>query len=751
MTTGATGSVPTVGTTTDADRPADEPRGPAAGRVERAREPRRLDPGTGAIPVIDPGAGTGLVARLRRKLTRVVRRWQRSLGLRVSLLTMGGLTLAFAVLALVVSWQIREGFYTERVDEVLTDAAFRTARAQESFDASTATTSQEIQRVATGAVEQQVIGITSGPVGAMLMRSPGQPTAPFSEPTTSIALRELVTTEMRQAVDGGEQYWQSVALPVAGGGTDPGVVVGQSVTLPGADRYQYYLVYSLQGEESTIRIALQILGFAAAAFILVLGLIIWLVVRSVLRPVRQAALSAERLADGLLDERMEVRGRDEIARLARSFNEMAASLQHQIERLASLSALQQRFVSDVSHELRTPLTTVKMAADLIYDGREDFPPQLRRSAELLQTQIDRFDAMLADLLEISRIDAGAAVLDLERHDLREIVRRVVEMTQLLAERKGGPISVVAPEEPCVAECDARRIERVIRNLVVNAIEHSEGRGVVVTVAASEDAVGVRVRDHGVGMTDEEAGRVFDRFWRADPARARTTGGTGLGLTISLEDARLHGGTLVATGRPGEGASFLLTLPHTAGAAVLEAPLGLADADVPVPAAGPDPAPDTETTGDAGTDGAPTPPAGDGPGAAPVTEPALGAAAEQAAPATPEPTAQEPVEDDLDTDYSGEFGEIDDLDASYEDEFGAADPADVRPADPPAPAAPGDRTGPRDRTGPGAGPGDDAGSGPPTGSSTGRPLSGEIPVVESDLGDPGHPPRHRPYLGGGEGA
>ena len=786
MTSGPSGALPVLGTTsaTTSDAPAGvaaAPPGRRPGAVDRAREPRRADPLTGAIPVIDPDAGTGPVARLRRKLMRLVRRWQRSLGLRVSMMTMAGLTVAFAALSLLVSWQIREGFYTERVDEVLTDAAFRTARAQESFNASTATTSQEIQRLATGAVEQQVIGITSGPVGAMLMRSPGQPPSPFSEPTTSIALRGLVTSEMRQAVDGGQQYWQSVALPVSGGRTAPGVVVGQSVTLPGQDRYQYYLVYSLQTEESTIRVVLQVLGFAAAAFILVLGVIIWLVVRSVLRPVRQAALSAERLADGLLDERMEVRGRDEIARLARSFNEMAASLQHQIERLASLSALQQRFVSDVSHELRTPLTTVKMAADLIYEGREDFPPQLRRSAELLQTQIDRFDAMLADLLEISRIDAGAAVLDLERQDLREIVRRVVEMTQILAERKDSALTVVAPDEPCVAECDGRRIERVIRNLVVNAIEHSEGRGVVVTVAASDDAVGVRVRDHGVGMTAQEAGRVFDRFWRADPARARTTGGTGLGLTISLEDARLHGGTVEASGSPGRGASFLLVLPHTAGAAVLERPIELDDfaaeeaaeaqaaaeaeaaaraleaaqadeaqaaaeareaaeaADVAAAEetqAAPDDsdvdpgAQDDGGAGDVAGDAAGAGGDGGDGGAVSSREPGALVGAEPVAP--PGPAAEDEI-DDLDVSYEEEFGDYeDDLDVSYEDEFDVLD--DVAPVVPGSPA-----------------------SSPPTPPATGPqgsseyPPSGEIPVVDADLGFPTHPPRSRPYLDGGETA
>jgi len=135
---------------------------------------------------------------------------------------------------------------------------------------------------------------------------------------------------------------------------------------------------------------------------------------------------AERLAAGKLEERMQVRGTDDLARLAVSFNKMASNLQRQIRRLEELSRLQRRFVSDVSHELRTPLTTVRMAADLLHESRDQFDPISRRSVELLQNELNRFEELLADLLEISRFDAGAAALDLEDVDLRDIVNRVLE-------------------------------------------------------------------------------------------------------------------------------------------------------------------------------------------------------------------------------------------------------------------------------------------------------------------------------------
>jgi two-component system sensor histidine kinase MtrB len=257
---------------------------------------------------------------------------------------------------------------------------------------------------------------------------------------------------------------------------------------------------------------------------------------------------------------------------------MAEGLQRQIRRLEDLSRVQRQFVSDVSHELRTPLTTVRMAADVLYENRAAFDAAVSRSAELLQAQLDRFEALLADLLEISRHDAGAVVLDAEPADIRTLVDQVVMAAEPLAQRRETTVRVEAPSLPVIAEVDGRRIERILRNLVVNAVEHGEGREVVVGVAADDDAVAVTVRDHGVGLRPGEAELVFNRFWRGDPARARSTGGTGLGLSIALEDSRLHGGWLEVWGGVGDGAAFRLTLPRRAGQPLLSSPLPLEPAD-----------------------------------------------------------------------------------------------------------------------------------------------------------------------------
>ena len=508
-------------------------------------------------------------------LGRVVDRWRTSLRLRVSITTVLVGVAALVLLGGVVSVTIRDGLFEARRDEIIADAASRTRSAQERFDAAIANTGPQVELLASDLIAGSQ-GTGGGVVGAMLLRSPGE--------TSQVLINELVmderlldktvlTSELRKAVAGGGQHWQSISLPLAMGG-GPGIIVGSEVTLPVVGTQELYIVYSLRAEEDTLRLVMQVLSAGAGVLLIFLGAMTWLFAQRVLAPVRQAARSAERLADGLLDERLEVLGNDEMATLGRSFNEMAESLQDQIERMAELSRFQQRFVSDVSHELRTPLTTIRMASEVLHASRDSFDPAARRSAELLQTQLDRFEQMLADLLEISRFDAGAAVLDVEERDLQDVVAHAVELAAPLAERSGSTIAVHGPGRPCTADIDPRRVDRIIRNLLVNAIEHGESRPIDITVGVNDTAVAVVVRDHGAGMSSESAQHVFDRFWRADPARARTTGGTGLGLSISLEDARLHGGTLEAWGQPGEGAAFRLVLPRRAGLLVSEPPLPL---------------------------------------------------------------------------------------------------------------------------------------------------------------------------------
>lgn len=275
---------------------------------------------------------------------------------------------------------------------------------------------------------------------------------------------------------------------------------------------------------------------------------------------------------------MAVVGTEDLAGLARSMNHMAEELDKKITELQNLSLVQQRFVSDVSHELRTPLTTIRMAAEVLHAHRAAFDAASGRSSELLSAELDRFEELLTDLLEISRFDAGAAELALDDIDLTVLTGEEVAAVERLAEEFGTVMTLDA-DGPCVAEVDGRRIRRILRNLITNAIEHGEGRPITVHVRGFDQAVAIAVRDHGVGFSAVEAGQVFDRFWRADPSRGRRVGGTGLGLSIALEDARLHGGRLDAWGRPGLGAQFRLTLPRRAGEHFDASPWPLVPPDV----------------------------------------------------------------------------------------------------------------------------------------------------------------------------
>lgn len=516
-----------------------------------------------------------------RLLRRAVRAWRTSLRVKVIGSTIAVALVALVLVGTVMSATIRDGIFDQRVNTLLLESSRSASIAQSTFNASTASNGTQVQQLLNDMMSALQPGGSSDH-DIFLWRSleAGPASISVNDISTAPERGSTISDRLRAAVVGGgdEQHWQSVAIPVAGG-TEPGVIVGSTVEVPVAGTFELYFLYSLAPEQQTLTFIQQVLAISSVLLVGLLGAVTWLVTRQVVRPITQAASVAERLADGHLDERLEVRGHDEVATLGSSFNAMAASLQDQIEQLAALSDVQRRFVSDVSHELRTPLTTVRMASDLIYDSRATLPPALGRSAELLAMQLDRFQSLLDDLLEISRFDAGAAILDAERHDVRALVEHTVDGMTPLSELKGVPVLVDLGEREATADIDQVRVERILRNLVANAIEHADGTVVEVTVRADHRAVAVRVRDHGVGLTREQATHVFDRFWRGDPARARTTGGTGLGLSIAQEDALLHGGRLEAWGRPQHGAAFMLTLPRRAGMPLTSSPMTITGSNV----------------------------------------------------------------------------------------------------------------------------------------------------------------------------
>ncbi|HEX7739861.1 MAG TPA: MtrAB system histidine kinase MtrB [Marmoricola sp.] len=543
---------------------------------------------TGSAPRNPSSAPARLASALRRGVADIPQFWRRSLRTRVVVSIVALSAIVVGTVGLLVMRQLSDGLAHSRVTSSVGEAISETTSAQRSlgasggnaFDPGTQLGQLAETLVARGDARGYDV-LVRGPIGPDAnAASQGVRTTPGLVPTSvPQRLQKDIATHADAPFTGALWTYTRMRLdasrPVPRAA--PAVAVGTTVVLPtDGETYAVYYLFPMTDELTTLHLLRRVLLTSGLLLLLLVAGVTWLVTRQVITPVRLARRVAERIAAGRLEERMHVRGEDDIGRLATSFNQMADELQRQIRQLVDLSRVQRRFVSDVSHELRTPLTTVRMAADVLHDARDSFDPVTARSAELLHTELDRFENLLTDLLEISRFDAGAAALELSGTDLVDAVRHTVTAAAPLADKRGVEVEVTS-DGPVVAEVDPRRVERIVRNLVTNAIDHAGGPGarVEVHLAADEDAVAVVVRDYGVGLEPGQQAMVFNRFWRADPARARTSGGTGLGLAIALEDARLHGGWLQAWGAPGEGASFRLTLPRRAGDALKHSPLPLA--------------------------------------------------------------------------------------------------------------------------------------------------------------------------------
>lgn len=532
--------------------------------------------------------GGRIAAELRRRWVAFGVLWRRSLQVRVVVSTLALSSAVVFVLGMVLQNEITDRLLAAKVQAATSQAqsAQQTAstvlRGVNSGSDDLQTRMANVLSSLTSSAtdpQQEASSAAGGFVPVLANDAADQPPEQlvFSGPYADVPVG------LRQAVEGGRVEYQINTVPSAGGNTTF-LVLGVPITSAGQPM-QLYLLFPLTAEQQTIAVVQETLVVGGLVLVLLLASVTNLVIRQVVRPVRRAAEVAERFAEGHLDERMRVIGEDDVARLAESYNQMAESIQDQIHQLEEFGQLQRRFSSDVSHELRTPLTTVRMAADVLHASREQFPAGLARSTELLVDELDRFEALLGDLLEISKLDAGVEELASDLVDVAGLARSAIASVQGIV---GGTTTVVelhlpeGPEAARTAEVDARRVGRILRNLLANAIDHGEGLPVRMTVAGDDDAVAVTVRDYGVGLRAGEGELVFNRFWRADPSRNRRTGGTGLGLAISLEDARLHGGWLDAWGEPGQGASFRLTLPRRPNTELTDSPLPLVPVDAQQP-------------------------------------------------------------------------------------------------------------------------------------------------------------------------
>ncbi len=499
--------------------------------------------------------------------------WRRSLQLRVVTLTLGLSLLVIMALGFVLTSQITDRVLdakvhaaTEEIERARTTVSgIVGGEESRSLDSSLQLARNTLtDRKTDGGIGSGLVGGTFDAV--LVVPGDGPRAATSAGPVTQIP------ESLRDFVKAGQVSYQYATVHTDGF-EGRALIIGSPTTGP-VSNLELYLIYPLSSEESTIALVRGTMLTGGSVLLVLLAAIAVVVSRQVVQPVRSASRIAERFAEGHLTERMPVRGEDDMARLAMSFNDMAENLSRQITQLEEFGNLQRRFTSDVSHELRTPLTTVRMAADLIYDHSEDLDPALRRSTELMVSELDRFETLLNDLLEISRHDAGVAELSVEQLDLRSTVRSALENVGHLADEAGIEVDVELPDTEVIAEVDPRRVERILRNLIANAIDHAERKPVEIRMAADDDTVAVTVRDFGVGLRPGEEKLVFSRFWRSDPSRVRRSGGTGLGLAISIEDARLHQGRLEAWGEPGKGACFRLTLPLVRGHKVTTSPLPL---------------------------------------------------------------------------------------------------------------------------------------------------------------------------------
>ena len=327
----------------------------------------------------------------------------------------------------------------------------------------------------------------------------------------------------------------------------PYLVAGGRPPESGTELYFFFSEESLRGDLAQLRTILLVGWVVVVALAAAAGAI---VARRVLRPVAQASEAAHALAEGLLETRLPVTTDDELGVWAASFNEMAEALEEKIRALSEAQARERRFTADVAHELRTPLTALAGEAALLAEHLERMPAEAKRPAELLVEDVGRLRRLVDELLEISRLDAGREDVRAEPVDLGMLATRLLHS-------RGWETSVVLDAEPVVVEADPRRVERILSNLVENALTHG-GRDVAMRVGLNGSDALVEVRDRGSGMTRDQLAQAFERFYKTDPARAG--GGSGLGLAIALENARLLRGAIDAWSEPGVGSRFTLRLP-----------------------------------------------------------------------------------------------------------------------------------------------------------------------------------------------
>ncbi|MBP2703853.1 HAMP domain-containing histidine kinase [Microbispora sp. RL4-1S] len=488
-----------------------------------------------------------------------------SLGLRARLL------FAFALLCVVTAAVVSGGMYVQARVDILQraqDAAVQQMRTrlEALFPLRSATPGPaELGEIAAGMADgngavvavyhdmRSPVRVPGPPPG----EQPGQPPEQRRPGGNALDLDPAVIPKgLRREVAGGVIAWQRVLWQGW-----PILIIGAPLVIAERDGttrlsgIEVYTARSLAPEQHSIAqlaASAWLTGGAALAFAVALAL---LATRGVLRPVRELGRAARLLGEGELRTRIAVRGSDELADVAHTFNNTAAQLERHVTQLREMEADSRRFVADVSHELRTPLAALAAVADVLDEEAARLPEPAGRAARLVSQETLNLTGLVNDLIEISRFDSGVAALALNEVDVAELVRATL--------RARGWTEQVHTELPpeVTARLDPRRVDVILANLVGNALRHGEPP-VSVRLGADPDWIAVEVRDHGPGLDEAVLPHVFDRFYKASAARARSEG-SGLGLAIARENARLHRGDLTVANAPGGGAVFTLRLPRRA--------------------------------------------------------------------------------------------------------------------------------------------------------------------------------------------
>ena len=447
------------------------------------------------------------------------------------------LLLAFALLSIVTAVAVAGAGYVRARDAVV-------QRAQDNAVIETTNRVEQLYplpaRLDAAALER-IAGRVSGREGTALAQA--------RDVVAGSMDSSVITPELRSLVSSGRVGWQRV--PYQG---SVWLVVGMQLRLSSGDSSGVE-VYVLRPFTTEIEFVGELarnawlVGGAGLLFALGLG---FLAARGVLGPVRELQLAAWKLGQGDLAARVPVRGRDELASVASTFNSTASSLEHYVGELQRMEADARRFVADVSHELKTPLAAMTAVTDVLDAETGSLPGVAGQAARLVNRETLNLTRLVNDLIEVTRFDSGTAALALDDVDVAEVIRASLRM------RGFTDVTTTLPTD-VRARLDPRRLDVIVANLVGNALRHG-APPVFLTLWIEGSSLVISVGDSGPGLPDAVLPHVFARFYKADSARGRSEG-SGLGLAIAWENARLHGGTLVAANRPGGGgALFTLRLP-----------------------------------------------------------------------------------------------------------------------------------------------------------------------------------------------